>query len=235
MSDTANTTGVAIVTGASRGLGRAVASALAEAGWQVVVDGRDERTLTAAVGGLAGVTMVVGDVRDPAHQQQLVDTATGIGPLRLLVNNAGVLGPSPQPAIADYPAAALRDVLEANLVAPWTLTQHALPALRAATGAIVNVTSDAAVEPYEGWGGYAASKAALEHASAILAAEEPQVAVWWLDPGDLRTQMHQEAFPDEDISDRPLPETVAPAFVRLTADRPASGRYRAADFQAVAP
>ncbi|MQA06132.1 MAG: SDR family NAD(P)-dependent oxidoreductase [Streptosporangiales bacterium] len=234
MSDTTNTNQVAIVTGASRGLGRALAEALAGAGWQVVVDGRDEQKLTAAVRGIAGVTVVPGDITEPTHQARLVTTATGIGTLRLLVNNAGALGPSPQPAVADYPVDALRAVVEANLIAPWTLTQRALPVLRASAGAVVNVTSDAAVEPYEGWGGYASTKAALEHASAILAAEEPAVRVWWVDPGDMRTQMHQEAFPDEDISDRPLPESIAPAFVRLVAQHPASGRYRATDFQPVA-
>lgn len=235
MTDTTNSDQVAIVTGASRGLGRALTAALAGAGWQVVVDGRDEQQLTAAVGGVAGVTVVPGDVTDPAHQERLVTTATGLGTLRLLVNNAGVLGPSPQPAVADYPVDALHAVVEANLIAPWTLTQRALPALRASGGAVVNVTSDAAVEAYEGWGGYASTKAALERASAILAAEEPAVRVWWVDPGDMRTRMHQEAFPEEDISDRPLPETVAPAFVRLVTERPASGRHRAADFQPVAP
>ncbi|MQA79238.1 MAG: SDR family NAD(P)-dependent oxidoreductase [Streptosporangiales bacterium] len=224
---------VAIVTGASRGLGLALTRGLAGAGWQVVVDGRDATTLAAAVGDITGVTAVPGDVRDPAHQAELVRAAGGLGSLHLLVNSAGILGPSPQPSVADYPADVLREVVEANLVAPWTLTQRVLPALRANAGAVVNVTSDAAVEPYEGWGGYGATKAALEQASAILAAEEPDVRVWWVDPGDLRTRMHQEAFPDEDISDRPLPGTVVPAFVRLVTERPASGRYRASDLLAV--
>jgi len=224
---------VAIITGASRGLGLALTKAFAAAGWRVVVDGRDAGLLDAAVADLDGVTAVPGDVTQPGHQAELVRAATALGTVRLLVNNAGILGPSPQPPVAAYPADALRQVLEANLLAPWTLTQLALPALRTNGGAVVNVTSDAAVEPYVGWGAYGAAKAALEHASAILAAEEPAVRVWWVDPGDLRTRMHQEAFPDEDISDRPLPESVAPAFVRLVERRPASGRYRAAELSEV--
>ncbi|MBO0829153.1 MAG: SDR family oxidoreductase [Streptosporangiales bacterium] len=225
---------VAIVTGASRGLGLALARGLADAGRQVVVDGRDAATLRAAVGDVAGVTAVPGDVTDPVHRNELVRTAEDLGRLTLLVNNAGVLGPSPQPAVVAYPLDALHSVLDANLVAPWALLQRAYATLRANGGAVLNVTSDAAVEPYEGWAGYAAGKAALEQVSAILAAEEPDLRVWWVDPGDLRTRMHQEAFPGEDISDRPLPETAVPAFLRLVTDRPASGRYRAADLPAEA-
>jgi NAD(P)-dependent dehydrogenase (short-subunit alcohol dehydrogenase family) len=147
----------------------------------------------------------------------------------LLVNNAGTLGTAPLPALADYPLGELRDALEANVVAPIALIQLFLPLLRANGGAVVNVTSDAATEPYAGWGGYGATKAALEQASTVLAAEETAVRVWRFDPGDLRTDMHQAAFPGADISDRPLPETVVPAFVWLIGERPASGRYRAAE------
>lgn len=215
---------VAIITGASRGLGHALATALAVDGWRVVVDGR---TLTAAT--IDGAVAIPGDVTDPAHRAALVAAADRYGGADLLVNNAGILGPSPQPAMADYPPAALRDVYEVNVYSALALTQLALPGLAARGGAIVNVTSDAAVEPYPGWGGYGSAKAAIEQISRVLAAERPDVRVWAVDPGDLRTQMHQEAFPGEDISDRPLPETVTPAFRRLLADRPPSGRIRLAD------
>jgi NAD(P)-dependent dehydrogenase (short-subunit alcohol dehydrogenase family) len=218
---------VAIVTGASRGLGLALATGLAEAGWRLVVDARSPADLTAATEWIGGdVVAVPGDVRDPAHRAALVDAA---GDVDLLVNNAGVLGPSPRPRLAAYPAEALREVYEVNVVAPVALTQAALPSLRARQGAVANITSDAAVEAYEGWGGYGSAKAALEQASAVLAEEEPAVRVWRVDPGDVRTRMHQEAFPGEDISDRPLPETVVPAFVRLLSLRPPSGRVLLAD------
>jgi len=221
---------VAIITGASRGLGLALATGLAEAGWRLVVDARDAETLATAAGWIGpGASAVPGDVTDPVHRAALVAEADRLGGLGLLVNNAGILGPSPQPRLADYPLGALREVYEVNAIAPLALIQEALPALRARGGAIVTVTSDAAVEGYEGWGGYGSAKAAVEQASAVLAAEEPGLRVWRVDPGDLRTRMHQEAFPDEDISDRPLPETVVPAFVRLVTTRPPSGRVRLAD------
>jgi len=224
---------VAIVTGASRGLGLALAHGLAASGWSLVIDARGEPALLAARDELrarydADVVAVAGDVSEPAHRLALVGAARALGGLRLLVNNAGLLGPSPQPALAAYPLDTLRKVFEANVVAPLALTKLALLDLQAHDGAVVNVTSDAAVEPYPGWGGYGLTKAALEQASAVLAAEEPRLRVWWVDPGDLRTEMHQRAFPGEDISDRPLPETVVPAFLRLVEQRPPSGRYRAA-------
>ena len=214
----------AIITGASRGLGRALAEALAGAGWIVVADGR---TLDPAIATeLPGVVPVPGDVTDSWHRGLLIETALETGRLDLLVNNAGILGPSPQPALAEYPLAALRDVLEVNVVAPLALTQLALRALRDHAGAVVNISSDAAVAAYAGWGGYGAAKAAIEQASNVLAAEEPKLRVWWADPGDLRTQMHQEAFPGEDISDRPLPASVTPAFLELLRTRPPSGRVK---------
>jgi NAD(P)-dependent dehydrogenase (short-subunit alcohol dehydrogenase family) len=232
---------VAIVTGASRGLGLAIAHGLAGAGWQLVVDGRDAEVLAtaaksltvtaetaAATTGDPPVTALAGDVTDAAHRAALVAAADRLGGADLLVNNAGILGPSPQPALADYPLDTLRDVYEVNVVAPLALIQAALPGLRDRAGAVVTVTSDAAVEAYPGWGGYGSAKAAVEQASRILAVEEPAVRVWWVDPGDLRTRMHQEAFPDEDISDRPLPETVVPAFLKLLADAPESGRVKLA-------
>jgi NAD(P)-dependent dehydrogenase (short-subunit alcohol dehydrogenase family) len=227
--------GVAIVTGASRGLGHALAAGLAEAGWRLVVDGRDPAALAVAGERFAALTTVLalpGDVTDPAHRDALAAAADRLGGLDLLVNNAGILGPSPQPPLADYPLDTLREVYEVNLVAPLALTQRVLPVLRGRAGAVINVTSDAAVEAYPGWGGYGSAKAALEQASRVLAAEELDVRFWWVDPGDLRTRMHQEAFPGEDIGDRPSPETVVPAFLRLLASRPPSGRIRAADLLA---
>jgi NAD(P)-dependent dehydrogenase (short-subunit alcohol dehydrogenase family) len=214
----------AIVTGASRGLGYALAEALVTSGWRVVVDGRDAEALAAAASRLGpSAVPVPGDVTDPAHRAALL--AAG-GDLDLLVNNAGILGPSPQPPLATYPLDVLREVYEVNVVAPLALTQLALPRLRAGAGTLVTITSDAAVEAYPGWGGYGSAKAAVEQVSRILAAEEPALRVWWVDPGDLRTRMHQEAFPGEDIADRPEPATVAPAFLRLLKDRPESGRIR---------
>ena len=222
---------LAIITGASRGLGLALATGLAGAGWELVVDARGAADLTAATGriGDGRVIAVPGDVTDPAHRRDRVAAADRLGGPDLLVNNAGILGPSPQPALAGYPLDALREVYEVNVVAPLGLIQLALPARRSRRGAIVNVTSAAAVEAYPGWGGYGSAKAAIEQAGRVLAAEEPDVRVWAVDPGDLRTRMHQEAFPGEDISDRPLPDTVVPAFLRLLADAPPSGRIRLAD------
>ena len=220
----------ALITGTSRGLGRALAAGLAHAGFDLVIDARDATALDAAAGALrasgVAVTAVPGDVTDPAHRTALI--AACAGRLDLLVNNAGTLGASPLPALADYPADELRATFEANVIAPIALTQLALPLLRASGGAVLNITSDAAVEAYAGWGGYGAAKAALEQASNVLAAEESGVRVWWADPGDLRTDMHQLAFPGEDISDRPEPASVVPAFVRLVSERLPSGRYRAA-------
>ena len=221
----------ALITGASRGLGRALAGGLAAAGYALVIDARDGQALAGAASAIrdnapgADVTALAGDITDPAHRLALRAAAE----LDLLVNNAGTLGASPLPALADYPPEELRAAFEANVIAPVALIQLFLPALRERGGAVLNITSDAAVEPYAGWGGYGAAKAALEQASNVLAAEETAIRVWWVDPGDLRTDMHQAAFPGEDISDRPLPESVVPAFVRLVTERPPSGRYRAAE------
>ena len=224
---------VAIITGASRGLGRALAEGLADAGWRLVIDARTPDALAEARWNLpAGTVAIAGDVTDPAHRAELIAAAAELGRLDLLVNNAGILGPSPQPSVAEYPLAALRDVYEVNVFAPLALAQLALPALLAADGCLIMVTSDAAVEPYPGWGGYGSAKAALDQLTAVLGAEHPDLAVYAVDPGDLRTAMHQRAFPGEDISDRPLPETAVPAFLRLLGERPPSGRYRAADLLA---
>jgi NAD(P)-dependent dehydrogenase (short-subunit alcohol dehydrogenase family) len=230
----AMTTRTALITGASRGLGRALAAGLAREGYALIIDARDGTALGAAAAQItagapgAAVTAVPGDVTDPAHRAALRQAAAAAGGLDLLVNNAGTLGASPLPALADYPLAELRAAFEVNVVAPLALTQLLLPMLRERGGAVLNITSDAAVEAYAGWGGYGAAKAALEQASNVLAAEEVAIRVWWVDPGDLRTDMHQRAFPGQDISDRPLPESVLPAFVRLVTDRLPNGRYRAA-------
>jgi NAD(P)-dependent dehydrogenase (short-subunit alcohol dehydrogenase family) len=228
---------IAIITGASRGFGQATAGALVERGWGVVLDARDADDLAdtaAALGHPERVVAVAGDVTDPAHRRSLLEAAErladqGLGHLDLLVNNASTLGPSPLPALERYPLDALRHVFEVNVVAPLALVQETLPALRASGGAVVNVTSDAAVEGYEGWGGYGSSKAALDQLGNVLASEESAVRVYRFDPGDMRTQMHQDAFPGEDISDRPLPETVVPSLLRLIDEAPPSGRYRASD------
>ena len=220
----------AIITGASRGLGLALASDLARDGWRVIADARDEGALRRALAGLGEQVMAVpGDVTDPAHREQLVSLAREAGGLDLLVNNASSLGTSPLPRLAAYPLGELDATYRTNVFAPLALTQLALPLLEAAGGAVANVTSDAAVEAYAGWGGYGSSKAALEQWSAVLAAEEPGVRVWWFDPGDMRTQMHQDAFPGEDISDRPDPALVVPALRAILSARPPSGRLRAAD------
>jgi NAD(P)-dependent dehydrogenase (short-subunit alcohol dehydrogenase family) len=231
-------TPVALITGASRGLGRALAAGLAREGFTLIIDARNAAALHEAAADLraagATVTAISGDVTDPAHRAALLRAAQTAGRLDVLINNAGTLGASPLPALADYPPADLRAAFEANVIAPVALTQLTLPLLRASGGAVLNITSDAAREAYAGWGGYGAAKAALEQASNVLAAEELAVRVWWADPGDLRTDMHQQAFPGEDISDRPRPESVVPAFVRLLSQRLPSGRYRAADLMPAA-
>jgi NAD(P)-dependent dehydrogenase (short-subunit alcohol dehydrogenase family) len=217
----------ALLTGASRGLGRALARNLAADRWRLVLDARTAPELDAVAAELATagaeVVALPGDVADPAHRIQLA-AVTG-DRLDLLVLNASSLGQTPLPPLSGYDLAAFRAVLEVNTVAPLALTQLVLPALRAAAGTVLAISSDAAVEGYPGWGGYGASKAALDQLARVLGAEEPGLAVYAVDPGDMRTRMHQEAFPGEDISDRPEPETVLPALRALLAARPPSGRY----------
>ena len=226
---TENLSKTALVTGASRGLGLALARRLAGDGWTLIIDARGAKDLEAARAELAELTRVVaipGDVRSGEHRRTLADAARDAGGLDALVNNASILGPSPQPELLDYPLDVLEDVYRANAIAPLALIQALRHDLKL-EARIINVTSDAAVEPYEGWGGYGSSKAALEQLSAILAAENPDLRVYWTDPGDMRTRMQQEAFPDEDISDRPLPEENVPGLIELfTGDLP-SGRYEA--------
>jgi NAD(P)-dependent dehydrogenase (short-subunit alcohol dehydrogenase family) len=225
----------AIVTGASRGLGLALARALAERDWRLVIDAREPEALASARAELAAVTEVtalVGDVGDDSHRTALVATAGRR--LDLLVNNASLLGPSPQPRLGEYPLAALDDVYRVNVFAPLSLIQMALPLLGDG-GRIVNVTSDAGVESYEGWGGYGSSKAALERLTGVLAVEHPGLRIYAVDPGDMRTRMHQLAFPGEDISDRPPPEESVPGLLTLIEGRLPSGRYLARELVPVAP
>jgi NAD(P)-dependent dehydrogenase (short-subunit alcohol dehydrogenase family) len=220
---------IALITGASRGLGRAAAHALARRGWSLIVDARRADDLAGAMRGLADVVAVPGDVTDPGHRAGLAAAVGRAGGLDVLVNNASRLGPSPQPLLRDYPLDELGRVYDTNVIAPLALVQLLTAPLAAAAATIVNVSSDAAVEAYPGWGGYGSSKAALDQLTAILAAEEPSLRCYAFDPGDMRTDMHQQAFPGEDISDRPEPETVIPALLRLVDERPPSGRYRASD------
>ena len=218
----------AIVTGASRGLGLALARSLADGGWRLVIDARDGVALEQAAAVLrerADVVALAGDVADPWHRQALVAAAEGR--LDLLVNNASTLGSAPLPPLARYPLDELERVYRVNVLAPLALMQLALPLL--AEGArIVNVTSDAAVEAYAGWGGYGSAKAALEQLSAVFAAEQPALRVYAVDPGDMNTHLHQEAFPGEDISDRPPPEQSVPGLLALIEGELPSGRYAAA-------
>jgi NAD(P)-dependent dehydrogenase (short-subunit alcohol dehydrogenase family) len=226
---------LAVITGASRGLGLELARTLSERGWDLIVDARDGRALEEAVRPLARATALPGDVGDPRHREEIARAASGSGRLDLLVNNASTLGPSPRPQLADYPLDELERVLATNVAAPLGMVQALLPLLDRSGGTIVNVTSDAGREPYDGWGGYGASKAALDQMTAILAAEHPSLAIYSFDPGDMRTAMHQEAFPGEDISDRADPATIAPVLARLVEKRPPSGRYAAGDLVGAAP
>jgi NAD(P)-dependent dehydrogenase (short-subunit alcohol dehydrogenase family) len=235
---TPSPTPVALVTGGSRGLGSALTTELARRGWHVVIDGRDAATLDAAVARLGtsgSITAIPGDVADPAHRQRLAEAVAVSGGLDVAVNNASVLGPSPQPRLADYPLDELAAVYAVNTLAPVALLQLLLPHLLERRGRIINLSSDAAVEAYEGWGGYGSSKAALDHITAIIAVEHPQLSVYAFDPGDMRTDMQQQAFPGEDISDRAAPETVVPALMRLITGELPSGRYRASELNGARP
>jgi NAD(P)-dependent dehydrogenase (short-subunit alcohol dehydrogenase family) len=230
---------VAIVTGASQGLGLALAERLAGGGWSVVIDARRadrleaaRHRLAAAAGATSRVQAIAGDITDPSHRRQLADAARALGEIRLVVNNASTLGASPLPSLDAIDAEVLRRTLDVNVVAPVALVQEVAGDLASAAGGarkpvVVNITSDAGVEAYDGWGGYGASKAALEHASAVLAVEHPEWRVLTVDPGDMRTEMHQDAFPGEDISDRPTPEASAGGLIALIGGNQPSGRYLA--------
>ena len=227
---------IALVTGGSRGLGLALTRELGRRGWHVIVDARDGERLSAAVDGMpaGSVRPVPGDIADPDHRRALAGAVENAGGLDLLVNNASILGPSPQPRLADYPLEVLEQVYAVNTVAPLALFQLLLSHLEKRSGRVVSVSSDAAVEAYEGWGGYGSAKAALDHLTAILAAEQPNLRIYSFDPGDMATDLQQQAFPGEDISDRAAPQTVVPALLKLVEGDLPSGRYRAADL-AVAP
>jgi len=220
---------VALITGASRGLGLALARALAERGWTLVLDARDGAALERASRGLArhtGVVALPGDIADAGHRAALVAAVRAAGGLDLLVNNASALGPSPLPALLAYPTDALTAVYRTNVIAPLALLQEVAPLLKPGTR-VINMSSDAAVEAYAGWGGYGSSKVSLDHLSRVLAVENPGLRVYAVDPGDMRTQMRQEAFPGEDVSDLPLPEESVPGLLRLIEGDLPGGRYKA--------
>lgn len=220
----------ALITGGSRGFGRALGNELANRNWKIVITGRDAVRLEAAAREIgAAATPVAGDVVDPTHRRALQEIVGG--GLDLLVNNASTLGPTPLPALTSVSESALNDVIRTNVIAPLDLVRALLPALRARRGTVVNISSDAAVEAYEGWGAYGLSKAALDHATSVLGVENAEVRFLAFDPGDMRTDMHQAAFPGQDISDRPLPETVVPSLVALVDSDASNGRYRAADLR----
>lgn len=222
----------ALVTGASRGLGQALTDELVRRGWQVVTTAREPVALAQAAAGRPTVTALPGDVADHEHRRRLADAVAAAGGLDLLVNNASVLGPSPQPRLADYPLAVLEQVYAVNTLAPLALTQLLLPHLGARRGRILNVSSDAAVEAYEGWGGYGSAKAALDQLTAVLAVEHPNLRIYAVDPGDMSTELQQQAFPGEDITDRAAPSSVVPALFALIDGELASGRYRASELLA---
>ncbi|MEO8575814.1 MAG: SDR family oxidoreductase [Gemmatimonadales bacterium] len=225
----------ALITGASRGLGKALALALAERGWNLIITSRNAKDLRAVRGELASLTHVAaipGDVADEDHRHLLSVLARGHGGLDALINNAGALGPSPLPGLLDYPLDKLREVFDTNVIAPLGVIQAVRSELKP-HARVINVSSDAAVNPYGGWGGYGASKAALEQISSVLAEENSDLRVYWIDPGDMRTDMHQAAYPGEDISDRPLPEDRVPGFISLLEGELPSGRYLASELAPV--
>ncbi|MFI6041346.1 SDR family oxidoreductase [Nocardia sp. NPDC051321] len=220
----------ALITGASAGFGLALSRALVQRGWRVIGTARRAERLARVSEELGAAFIAIpGDVTDPAHRTLLAETASSAGQLALVVNNASRLGPSPLARLADYPLDELDLVYRTNVLGPLAVLQFALPLL-APGGSVVNISSDAAIEPYPEWGGYGSSKAALDQLTAILGAEHPELSIYAFDPGDMRTEMHQAAFPGDDISDRPEPDTVVPALLRLLDEKPKNARYAAADF-----
>ena len=227
-------TQTALITGASRGLGLALARELVQQNWRLIINARGADALEDAREELSKWTDVIaiaGDVTDPEHRKALTHAANELGGLDALINNASILGPSPQPELLNYPLDILTDVYRANVIAPLGVLQALQHTLKL-DARVINITSDAAREAYPGWGGYGSSKAALEQLSNVLAAEHPNWRIYWVDPGDMRTQMHREAFPFEDISDRPLPETSVPGFIELLKSNSPSGRYAARELRA---
>lgn len=236
---TKNNYRTALITGASRGLGQALGRRLAKMGWRLIIDARGAEDLEGMQKELSLHTEIIaipGDVSDESHRQKIAGAAHEMGGLDAIVNNASVLGPSPQPELLNYPLDDLAEVFQINVIAPLAILQAIKSALKPGA-TVINITSDAGIEAYPGWGGYGSSKAALEHMSAVLAAENPALRVYWVDPGDMRTQMHQEAFPGEDISDRPPPEVSVPGLVALLENPNSlpSGRYlaRQIDFETI--
>jgi NAD(P)-dependent dehydrogenase (short-subunit alcohol dehydrogenase family) len=229
----------ALITGASAGLGRALAGELATLGWRLILTARGRQRLDRAAAELphhpTSVTTIAGDVADPGHRARLVARVTEIGRLDLLVNNASTLGPTPLRPLAGLSPTDLSTILAVNAVAPFALTVALLPALTAAHGVVLDISSDAGVEHYPDWGGYGASKAALDHLTLTLGVENLDIACYAIDPGDMRTDMQQAAFPGEDISDRKPPAAVIPALLSLITARPPSGRYRADDIAVPTP
>jgi NAD(P)-dependent dehydrogenase (short-subunit alcohol dehydrogenase family) len=226
----------ALITGASRGLGRALARGLAARGWNLIITARDAQQLGVIRAELAvrtHVAALAGDLTHADHRAALAVLARGHAGLDAVINNAGALGPSPLPSLLDHPLDALADVFATNVIAQLGVIQ-ALRADLKPDARVINITSDAAVNAYAGWGGYGASKAALEQLSAVLAVENPHIRVYAVDPGDMRTDMQQAAFPGDDISDRPLPEARVPAFVKLLEEDLPSGRYAATELAAAA-
>lgn len=223
-------TRTALITGASRGLGLALATALAKEGWQLIINGRNASALLKVqneLSAFAKVEAISGDLIDEIHLLQFPERAARLGGLDLVVNNASTLGASPQPALLEYKIEDLHQIFHTNVIAPLSLLQKLREQMKP-KAVVINISSDAAVEAYAGWGGYGASKAALDHLTAILAKENPQWQIYSFDPGDMRTRLHQEAFPGEDISDRPLPEEVAvPGLLKLIRSSPPAGRYLA--------
>lgn len=232
-TESRQTSHVAVITGASQGLGRAVAEALVDRDWQVIIDARDAARLDQVASSLGKLaTPLPGSVTDRTHQEAIERAVDEAGRLDLLLNNASTIGASPMPSLSEIGDETLWDIYRVNVFAPITLTRRLLPYLATSEGTVVNISSDAAVEAYEGWGGYGPSKAALDHVTATLAAERTDIRAYAFDPGDMRTALHQAAFPGEDISDRPDPQSVVPALLRLIEERPDGIRFRASDVPA---